>query len=347
MIRHHHNNKLTYRLLSGILTNYHFGDLMLTTKPILSIVIPCFNEQEVIHDCYEILMEVVKSTQLTTELVFIDDGSSDDTLTILLSIQQNDGNVKIVQLSRNFGKEAALTAGLVNTSGDAVIVLDADLQDPPELIPSMIDAWQQGYQIVRMRRSERDGEGFFKLLFAGNFYRILNSISDIDIPCNTGDFGLYSRQVIDNLNNLPEKNRYMKGLFAWVGFKTTVIYFKRAPRFKGKTKWNFFSLITLAIDGITSFSITPLKWITAIGTSVALIGFLFGIKIVLEKLFFGISIPGYSSLFVAISIMGGVQMMMLGIVGIYVGKAYIETKNRPIYIIDKLYNDEMKDDAQH
>ncbi len=271
--------------------------------------------------------------EISYEIVLVDDGSRDGSEHDLRELAISSSVVKLVRLSRNFGKEAALTAGLDQTSGDAVVILDADLQDPPELISQMLAAFHDGSDIVYMKRRSRTGETWGKQLSAHLFYRLLNRISSVAIPEDTGDFRLMSRRAVNALQRLPERNRYMKGLFAWVGFPTHVIEYDREARAAGTTKWNVLSLFGPALEGITSFSVAPLRWATAAGLLAALIGISFGLYVVLKTLVFGDPIGGYPSLIAVITFMCGIQLLSIGLVGEYVGKTYFETKQRPLYVI--------------
>src|SRR5690606_32153409 len=248
-------------------------------------------------------------------------------------LARKDLNITAVLLSRNFGKEAALTAGIQHAMGDAVVILDADLQDPPELIPDMLKAWKDGADVVCMRRRTRAGESWFKRYSAHRFYRLLNAISDVDIPADTGDFRLLSRKAVDALGQLNERNRYMKGLVAWIGLPTTVIEYDRMPRAAGVTKWDYLSLLNLAFQGITSFSTAPLRLAMAGGLFTALFGVLFTLWIVVKALVLGDPVQGYPSLVSMITILGGVQLLSIGLLGEYIGKTYYETKQRPVYLV--------------
>lgn len=299
----------------------------------LSIVVPIYNERTVLPLLYGRLRSVLEPLEISYELVLVDDGSSDESGDYLLELATTSSVVKAVRLSRNFGKEAALTAGLDQASGDAVIILDSDLQDPPELIPQMLAAFYDGSDIVSMRRRSRAGETWAKRLSAHLFYRLLNRISHVEIPEDTGDFRLMSRRAVNALQLLPERNRYMKGLFAWVGFPTHVIEYHREARAAGTTKWNVLGLLGLAFEGITSFSVAPLRWATGLGLLVALLGTSFGLWIVVNTLMFGNPVGGYTSLIAVITFMGGIQLLSIGLVGEYVGKTYFEAKQRPLYVI--------------
>lgn len=302
-------------------------------EPVLSIIVPVYNEREVLPVFLKRLLAVIVRVGLSTEVIFVDDGSKDDSAAYLIEQSQRLPILRIARLSRNFGKEAALTAGLDLARGAATIIIDADLQDPPEEIPRMINAWQEGADVVCMRRTHRSGETAIKRLSAHLFYRFLNRISSFDIPEDTGDFRLMSRHVVDALRQLPERQRYMKGLFAWVGFPTTILRYEREARAAGQTKWNYMALFGLAFEGITSFSITPLRWATSLGGIAALLGGLFGVWIVFKTLIFGDPEHGYPSLMAVITFLGGVQLVSVGLLGEYVGKTYFEAKQRPLYLI--------------
>jgi glycosyltransferase involved in cell wall biosynthesis len=299
----------------------------------LSVLVPVYNERIVLPLLYERLRTVLNPLDLSYELVMVDDGSQDGSGDYLVELARISPRVKTIRLSRNFGKEAALTAGLAQARGDVVIILDADLQDPPELIPAMLAAWRGGADVVCMRRRSRAGETRFKRLSAHLFYRLLNRISDVEIPEDTGDFRLMSRQAVNALNQLDERNRYMKGLFAWIGLPTQVIEYDRAPRAAGSTKWNYPGLLGLAFQGITSFSIAPLRLAMGIGLLTALAGMGFGAWIITKTLIFGDPVQGYPSLIAVITFFGGVQLLSVGLLGEYVGKTYFEAKRRPIYLI--------------
>jgi len=299
----------------------------------ISIVIPFLNEQDALPICHARLKEILDRLALSYELVFVDDGSTDNSVTFLAALIQRDPSVRLVRLSRNFGKEAAMSAGLAHARGEAVIMLDADLQDPPELIPEMVKAWQEGFDVVSMRRRKREGDGAAKRLSAYVFYRVLSRMSRSRIPADTGDFRLMSRRTVEALLQLPERCRYMKGLYSWIGFPTKVIEYDRAPRVAGRTKWNYLALFGLALEGITSFSTAPLRWATGIGAVVALAGASFGFWIIFKTIVFGHDVPGYPSLTAMITLLSGIQLLTIGLLGEYVGKGYLETKQRPIYVV--------------
>lgn len=309
---------------------------MLKQKKTISIIAPFYNESESITFFYRSLCPIFnKSTEFDFEVICIDDGSSDDTLEKLITIAKKDHRFNIIELSRNFGKEAALTAGIDKSIGDAVIPIDADLQDPPELILEMITEWQKGAEVVLAHRINRSSDSFFKQKTALLFYRFHNHLSSIKIPENVGDFRLMDRIAVDALKQLPEKHRFMKGLFSWIGFKTVTLNYERKARVSGKTKFSGWKLWNFALEGITSFSATPLKLWMYIGTFGALITFFYAIFIIIRTLLYGIDIPGYASLLVAILFFGSLQLISIGILGEYIGRIYMETKHRPIYLIRK------------
>jgi glycosyltransferase involved in cell wall biosynthesis len=304
----------------------------------VSIIVPCYNEGDVIASFYSKITAVCNSIKdIQFEIICVDDGSKDNTLAQLIVIAQKDERFQIVELSRNFGKEAALTAGLDVATGDAVIPIDADLQDPPELMKVMIDKWCNGAEIVLARRVDRNAEPYLKRKTAELFYHLHNSISTIKIPKNVGDFRLLDRVAVDAIKKLPERQRFMKGLFAWVGFKTESIDFVRDPRAAGNTKFSGFKLWNFALEGVTSFSAVPLKLWSYIGGIGACITLCYAIYIVTRTLIYGIDIPGYASLLVAILFFGSLQLISVGMLGEYISRIYMESKNRPLYLIRKRY----------
>jgi glycosyltransferase involved in cell wall biosynthesis len=299
----------------------------------LSIVVPVFNEEAVIEMFYQRLMNVLFSQQYRYEIIFVDDGSRDKTLAIIEMIRKMDTHVHVLSLSRNFGKEIAISAGLDYAEGDAVILIDADLQDPPEIIVKLIEEWKQGFDIVYAQRSSRKGESFIKKMTAYLFYRVLNFAGSFSIPKDTGDFRLISQRAVIALRQLRERHRFMKGLFAWVGYPQKAIYYHRDARVAGKSKWSYWRLWNLALEGITSFTIAPLKAATYFGLLTAFIAFVYGLIIIYKTLVFGNTVPGYSSLMVAILFLGGVQLLTIGIIGEYLGRMFNEVKNRPLYLL--------------
>ena len=307
-------------------------------RQLLSIVTPAYNESNVLAEFYRRIIQSLENTNLDIELIYVNDGSKDDTSNVMHQQCLNDRRITVIDLTRNFGKEIALTAGLDYASGDAIVIIDVDLQDPPELIPEFIKYWQEGYDVVSARRSKRHGESVFKKLSSFIFYRLLSRLSDIQIPEDTGDFRLMSRAAVDALLKIRERHRYMKGLYAWIGFSHKCIDFERAPRSLGSSKWSFWKLLNLAVDGLTSFSVVPLKLATIIGILTAVISLAFGCFILMKKILFGDPVAGYTSLVVIITFLGSVQLLALGIIGEYLGRVYNETKGRPLYLIKDIHN---------
>ncbi|NEP04521.1 MAG: glycosyltransferase family 2 protein [Okeania sp. SIO2G4] len=303
----------------------------------LSIVVPFYNEEPNIDYLFERLISVLKPLEMTYEIICINDGSKDNTLKLLVEYHQRNSLIKVVNFSRNFGKEIAITAGIDYTVGDAVIPIDADLQDPPELIVEMIAKWREGYDVVYATRRSRQGESWIKKFTAQRFYRTIQGLTPVEIPPDTGDFRLMDRKVVEALKKLPETNRFMKGLFSWVGYQQTSILYDRGLRFKGETKWNYWQLWNLAIEGITAFSSIPLKIWSYIGISISLISFIYASFLVIRTLIFGIDVPGYASLIVAILFLGGMQLLSLGILGEYLGRVHEEVKRRPLYLVRESY----------
>jgi glycosyltransferase involved in cell wall biosynthesis len=300
----------------------------------LSIVVPVYNEQDVLADLHHRLAGVLDELITTQmEIIYVNDGSTDNSLEVMRSLQADDARVAIVDLSRNFGKEIAMTAGFDHSHGDAVVVIDADLQDPPELIPEMIKQWQAGYDVVYAQRTTRAGESALKKATAHVFYRVIQNLSRVHIPRDVGDFRLLSRRAVQALAGLREQHRFMKGLFAWIGYPQKAIPYERDARYGGRSKWNYVGLWNFAIEGITSFSTLPLKVATYLGMVTALGAFLFGMFIVLETLLFGNPVPGYPSLLVVVLFLGGIQLMALGVIGEYLGRMFDETKGRPLYLL--------------
>lgn len=302
-------------------------------KKLLSIVVPLLDEEEVIEAFYKRLHSALIPIDMDAEILFVSDGSTDKSIEKLLAIKKGDPRVGIIEFSRNFGKENAMTAGLDFASGDAVVIIDADLQDPPELIPEFIHYWQEGYDIVYAKRNTRAGETFFKKATAGAFYYIINLMSNTTIPENTGDFRLISKRAVEALRQLPERQRFMKGLFAWIGYSHKEIIFDRDPRYAGKTRWNYFKLFKFAIDGITSFSVAPLKLSVYFGLFVSMFSFFYGAVQTFRTLVWGEPVAGYPSLIVLISFLGGVQLLSIGIIGEYLGRMFSEVKSRPKYLV--------------
>ncbi len=303
----------------------------------LSIVIPVYNEAENLAHLFTRLETVLAALNEPYEIVCVNDGSSDATLPSLLAHRQRNSAIKVVNLARNFGKEVALTAGLEFASGAAVIPIDADLQDPPELIGELVAKWREGYDVVYATRRSRQGESWLKRWTARAFYRLVAKISDTPIPRDTGDFRLLDQRVVAALRQLPERTRFMKGLFAWVGFSQTSVLFDRQPRQGGISKWNYWKLWNFALDGITSFSLIPLKVWGYVGLVISALSLFYASFLVLRTLIFGIDVPGYASLMVAILFFGGIQLLSLGVIGEYLARVYEEVKGRPLYLVRDCY----------
>lgn len=303
--------------------------------PQLTIVVPAYNESAVLRAFHRRLVEVIEELPLECRVLYVDDGSSDDTWSIITALLGDDARVGALKLSRNFGKEAALTAGLDATDSDAVVVIDADLQDPPELIPALVEQWQAGYDVVYATRTRRDGESHFKRFTAAVFYRSMERLSDTAIPRDTGDFRLLSRRALDALGQLRERQRFMKGLFSWIGFRQTAVHYLREPRHGGTTKWNYWRLAQLAIEGITSFSTAPLRLATWIGLASASLSFVYGLYVLTRTLLYGDAVRGYPTLILVILFLGGVQLLALGVIGEYLGRNYAESKQRPLYFVEE------------
>ena len=304
----------------------------------LSVVVPVFNEEEVIQIFHNRLSAVLSTlSDVRWEIIYVNDGSTDLSLTKIMGFMEKDSRVQVVDFSRNFGKEAALTAGIDNALGDAAVFIDADLQDPPELIPDMVRQWQNGYDVVNMQRKTRAGESWIKRRTARAFYSLMGCIGPVKMPDNVGDFRLLSRRALDALSRMSERNRMMKGMFAWIGFSVKDIPFDRDARRAGTTKWNYIQLFNLALEGITSFSIAPLKVASIAGLLVSLAAFFYGAVVAAKALVWGDPVPGYPSLMVVILFIGGLQLLAIGIVGEYLGRIFMETKNRPLYLVKNHY----------
>lgn len=307
----------------------------------ISVVIPMYCEEEVADICYKRVVSNLKksSDRYSYEIVFINDGSKDDTLDILKKIADNDKNVKVISFSRNFGHQAAVIAGIRNVTGDAVIIMDADLQDPPELFEGMIEKWENGYDVVYGKRKTRSGESLFKLLTAKAFYNTLNKLSEIEIPKDTGDFRLVDRKVIDVIASLPEHNKFLRGLFSWVGFNQYAYEYNRVNRIAGKTKYPFKKMFKLATDGILSFSAKPLKVVGAIGFFSVIVSIAILVYSIVSFVFKLNSLtPGWTSIMCTMTFIGGIILISLGMIGEYIARIYEESLGRPEYIIDELIN---------
>jgi polyisoprenyl-phosphate glycosyltransferase len=313
----------------------------------ISIVIPVFNETDMVVELTDRLQDVLDNVPETYELLFVDDGSTDDTLAKLKLIQEKwPDKVCLVEFSRNFGHEAALSAGLKHARGEAVIPIDADLQDPPELIPKLIEKWKSGFDVVLAQREKRKGETFLKKKTADLFYKLMGQVSESPIPKNTGNFRLLDRKVVKVINGLPEHNRFMKGVFAWPGFKSTTVLFEREARFAGESKFPFLKMWRYALDGIFSFSNLPLRIWSYVGIGLSLMSFLVGITLTVVSNWQGSELPSYQILMLAMFFLGGVQLISVGILGEYVGRIYDESKNRPLYVVRKTYGFEASAPAE-
>ena len=303
--------------------------------PTLSVLVPVYNEIEVLPAFHQRMTAVLRASVDTYEVLYVNDGSSDGSLAWLEQLCGVDANVALVDLSRNFGKEIAMAAGLDHVRGEAVVVIDADLQDPPELIPQLLTQWRAGYDNVYARRRRREGETWLKKFSAAWFYRIIRKLSRVDIPQDTGDYRLLSRRAVESVRALREQHRLMKGLFAWVGYPSVAVAYDRDPRHAGHTKFNYWKLWNFAIEGITSFSGAPLKLATYLGLGVAVLAFVFGLWIIAKALMFGDPVQGYPTIMVTILFLGGVQLIALGVIGEYLGRLYVEAKQRPLYLVDE------------
>jgi len=303
--------------------------------PQLTVIVPAYNEAAVLDTFHERLARVLDQLPLDSSVLYVDDGSADRTWEIIEALTQRDPRAGGLKLSRNFGKEAAMTAGLHEADADAVVVIDADLQDPPELIPALVEQWRAGYDVVYATRSARAGETGFKRFTSAAFYRAMEKLSDTAVPRDTGDFRLLSRRALDALRQLRERQRFMKGLFAWIGYRQTAVRYERDPRHAGQTKWNYWRLTQLAIEGITSFSTAPLRLATWTGVSASLLAFAYGIWVLIKALIYGDPVRGYPTLMVVILFLGGVQLLALGVIGEYLGRSYAESKQRPLYFIEE------------
>lgn len=299
----------------------------------LSVVVPVFNESEVLPEFHRRLCAVLAALDMHCRIIYVNDGSSDGSAEVIEAFDARPASVQLVDLSRNFGKEIALTAGLDHADSDAVVVIDADLQDPPELIPEFVRHWLDGYDVVYARRTQRDGEGAFKRATAYLFYRVIQKMSRVAIPADTGDFRLLSRRAVDAIKQLREQHRFMKGLFAWIGYPQKAVPYRRAGRFAGNTKWNYWKLWNFALEGITSFTGGPLKIATYVGLGSALGALAYGAYFAVRTLIYGNPVPGYPSLVVIVLFLGGIQLLSIGIIGEYLARMFDETKKRPLYFL--------------
>ena len=305
-------------------------------EKLLSLLVPMYNEAEAIPAFFpEIQAVFADIPHLDYEIICVDDGSSDATASLIESLAEQDERIKLVKFSRNFGKEPAMTAAIDFARGDAVIPIDADLQDPPAVIADMVRQWEAGFEVVNARRASRESDSLAKRKTAGWFYKLFNQISEYPIPENVGDFRLMDRRVVDVIKQLPEKDRFMKGIYAWAGFNTTTVEFERTERISGETSFNYWKLWNFALTGITSFTTIPIRLGTYLGLLIATLSFIYGFYIIGRTLAYGVDVPGYASLLVAVLFLGGIQLFFLGMLGEYIGRIYKEVKNRPIYVVDK------------
>lgn len=302
----------------------------------LAVVVPAYNESEGLREFQRRLGLVFDVLDLDCSVLYVDDGSRDDTWQVMESLRAADGRVATLKLSRNFGKETALTAGLDHVDADAVVVIDADLQDQPELIPEFVARWREGHDVVYGTRSNRAGETALKKFTSAAFYRVMEKMTSLSLPRDTGDFRLMSRRVVESLRGLRERQRFMKGLFTFVGYAQTSVVYDRDARHAGDSKWNYWKLWNFALEGITSFSTFPLRLATYVGFFAALIAFVFGVTVLVKALLYGDPVRGYPSLMVVVLFLGGAQLMALGMIGEYLGRTYMESKQRPLYFVDRL-----------
>ena len=310
----------------------------------VSVVVPLYNEEAVIGESYRRLSETMKQSGESYELIFINDGSRDNTWPMAVELAKKDPCLKLINFSRNFGHQTAITAGMDAASGDAIVVIDADLQDPPAVILDMIAKWREGWEVVYGRRVKRKGESFFKKITAKLFYRLLNALTDVHLPNDVGDFRLIDRAVCDALKSLPERNRYVRGLVSWVGFRQTAVDYVREERFAGETKYPLRKMLKLAGDAMTSFSYKPLKMSIFIGILAAISSFVYLIVVVCQRIFNRIPVTGWATLVCLVLLLNGIVLIMLGIIGQYIGRIYDETKGRPLYIIGHRVNFEDKEE---
>ncbi|HET6746714.1 MAG TPA: glycosyltransferase family 2 protein [Candidatus Saccharimonadales bacterium] len=311
----------------------------MSKKKKISILIPAYNEEEVLRHLYERLVKLAGETDgYDFEFLFVNDGSRDRTLEMIKAYSNDDARISYVNLSRNFGKEVAMIAGLDHVTGDATVIIDADLQDPPELIPQMITYWEEGYDDVYAKRRSRAGESWFKKITSEIFYRVLQKSTNIPIQRDTGDFRLLSRRCVEALKEFRESERYTKGMFSWIGYKKKELLYDRDPRAAGETKWNYIKLTNFAIDGITSFTTAPLRISSILGVLVSFAAFVYIVYLVIRTIFFGSDLAGYPSMMAVILFLGGVQLLSLGVIGEYIGRIFNETKRRPLYFVEEYHD---------
>jgi glycosyltransferase involved in cell wall biosynthesis len=305
--------------------------------PRLSIVVPVFNEGPNLAALLARLVPVLEGTGLAWEIVAVNDGSADDTLARLLSLRAQQPRLVVVDLSRNFGKEHALSAGLAHATGDAVVMMDADLQHPPESIPALLARWREGFEVVYAVREQRTDQGWFPRLLSGMFYAVFDRLSEVPVPRGAGDFRLLDRQAVDVINRMPERTRFMKGIYSWVGFKQTGVSYREEARHEGATKWPLLGLMRLAMDGLTAFSTFPLRVWTVVGAAISGLAFLYIVVRLVRVLTHGVDVPGYESIIMIVLFLGGIQLLTLGIIGDYVGRIFREVKGRPLYVVRRTY----------
>jgi len=309
----------------------------------LSVVVPVFNEEQSVAGFVERMRPVLERWSGAAEMVFVNDGSDDGTLGTLRDLKIDFAGVRVVDLSRNFGKDIAMTAGLDHAKGDVVVPMDVDLQDPPDLILEFVERWREGYDVVYGRRRTREGDSLSKRLTANAFYRVFNLLSMNPIPPDAGDFRLMDRQVVEAVRRMPERDRFMKGMFAWVGFRSTSVDFDRGARASGGSGWSFWTLLRFGLAGIFSFSVWPLRIWSLLGGAVALLSFLYGAFLVARTLILGVDVPGYASIIVSILFIGGANLVGIGFLGEYLARVYMEVKQRPLYLVRRVYSGEPGD----
>jgi polyisoprenyl-phosphate glycosyltransferase len=304
-------------------------------RPEYSFIVPVYNEQETLPALYDRLLSVLAQLDGSAEVIFVDDGSEDDSFDRMIEMSLRDSRFKVLQLSRNFGHQTAITAGLDFATGNAVVVMDADLQDPPETVLAMARRWREGFDIVYAVRKARLGEDRFKRFTAARFYRLMRRVTNVEIPVDVGDFRLVDRKALEAYKTMRENDRFVRGMFSWVGFRQTGVTYDRAERFAGETKYPLRKMVNFAIDGIVSFSNAPLRLALALGFTVSIIAFLYGLIAIVLKVSGAFTVPGWTSVIFVASFLGGVQLIVLGVVGEYVGRIYVETKRRPLYIVNR------------
>jgi polyisoprenyl-phosphate glycosyltransferase len=303
-----------------------------------SVVVPVYNEELVIRESYNRLKAAMETLNETYEIIFVNDGSRDKTSLIINEICETDNNIKFIDFSRNFGHQIAITAGMDYSEGEAVVVIDADLQDPPEVIPRMLEKWREGYDVVYGKRVERKGDSLFKKVTAAIFYRLLKKMTDVDIPVDTGDFRLIDRKVCDALKEVNERNRYIRGIISWLGFKQTGVEFVRDKRFAGETKYPLKKMLKFAFDAITSFSYKPLKMASYVGAALSIFSFIYLFVVIYEKFFTNNTVQGWTSILAVNLLFNGIVLIMLGVIGEYIGRIYDEAKGRPLYVVRQFRN---------